>query len=72
MSEAAIIKSPSFSRERSSRTTINSPFSRKTLVGDFLDMYEGEEGLEQMVRKPIKLTECGDGVFYRVKFLVYI
>jgi hypothetical protein len=28
MSEAAMMRSPSFSLERSSRTTMNSPFSR--------------------------------------------
>ena len=32
MSEAAMMRSPSFSRERSSRTTMNSPFSKTVCV----------------------------------------
>jgi hypothetical protein len=32
ISEAAIMRSPSFSRERSSRTTMNSPFSGRGSV----------------------------------------
>lgn len=32
ISEAAIMRSPSFSRERSSRTTMNSPFSGEDLL----------------------------------------
>lgn len=37
MSSAAMIRSPSFSRERSSRTTMNSPFSGIWLVLETLE-----------------------------------
>jgi hypothetical protein len=70
-SAAAMIRSPSFSRERSSRTTMNSPFSggssqcvcaeRPGLRG-WVGRTEGNWGVREF-------TKCLDCVFYGVKLL---
>lgn len=67
ISEAAIMRSPSFSRERSSRTTMNSPFSGRNVI---LNCSRKWRGVSEWCWK-VELTECGDCVFHGVELLCY-
>jgi hypothetical protein len=61
---AAIIKSPSFSRERSSRTTMNSPFSG---LGCWVSHCKPSGGEKKFGRG--RCTECSNCIFYTVELV---
>lgn len=71
MSLAAIIRSPSFSREVESRTMMNSPFSgrRGRVSSERGWVCMGRAGRERMDGV---LTEGGDCVFDCIEFVDYI